>query len=133
MYAGVKVQGRILILDRSVLAGNLYRLLFSSLGAALVVRRKFEDFQALFSRRERVDLAILNSNAFGKKSDEILDAIESNAAMGKVRKIFILKEGETEDSIRHRVAGLERAEVVSRPFHPDEFLAQAHRVMGGDG
>jgi len=128
----VKAQGRIFILDRSVLAGNLYRLLLAPLGYTLVVRRRFEDFRALFTRREKVDLAILNSNAFGKKSDEIIGAVESDAAMGRCRKLFLLKEGESEGPLKGRVQKLKGARVIDRPFHPDEFMQEVAGIVGGD-
>lgn len=131
MFAAVKSQSRILIVDRSILAGNLYRILFSKLGAALLVRRRFEDAKPAFSRRERIDLAIFNSNAFGKKFDEIFDALGSDGALGRARKIFLLKEGDAEKDWRKKLGGLEGALIVDRPFHPDEFAKAVEGMLGG--
>jgi hypothetical protein len=131
MFPAVKSRGRILIVDRSVLAGNLYKLLFSKLGAQLLVRRKFDDAKPAFSRREKIDLAIFNSNAFGKKFDEIFDALKSDGALGRARKIFVLKEGDSEDEWRKKLQGIEGALIVDRPFHPDEFAEAVEGMLGG--
>lgn len=133
MFARVKPQRRIAILDRSVLAGNLYRLLFSSLEATPLVRRKFEDMKGAFARRERVDLAIFNSNAFGKKFDEIIEMVGNDGSIAKTRKIFILKEGDSEKEWEERIKGIEGAKVITRPFHPDDFLALVRNMVEGNG
>jgi DNA-binding response OmpR family regulator len=131
MFPAVKSRGRILIVDRSVLAGNLYRLLFSKLGATLLIRRKFDDARPAFLRREKIDLAIFNSNAFGKKFDEIFETLKSDGALGRAKKIFVLKEGDSEDGWREKLQGIEGALIVSRPFHPDEFAAAVEGMLGG--
>lgn len=131
MFPAVKTRGRILIVDRSVLAGNLYKLLFSELGASLLVRRKFDDAKPAFTRGEKIDLAILNSNSFGKKFDEIFDALKADSALGRARKIFVLKEGDSEGDWRKKLEGIEGALIISRPFHPDEFAAAVEGMLGG--
>lgn len=133
MFIRMKVERRILVLDRSVLAGNLYRLLFASMGVSVIVKRRFEDLCPIFSRRERVDLAIFNSNALGKKVDEICEVLTSEASLRRLEKIFLLKEGKDEGMWREKLNALPAARVFEKPFHPDEFSAEVRRIMEGGG
>lgn len=121
-----------MIVDRSVLAGNLYRLLFSKLGASLLIRQKFEDAKPAFSSREKIDLAILNSNSFGKKFDEIYEALKSGGAFAHAKKIFLLKEGDAEGDWRKKLKAMEGALVMDRPFHPEEFASTVEGIIGGE-
>lgn len=122
---------RILVLDRSVLAGNLYRLLFSSMGVSIIVRRRFEDVSPILSRRERVDLALFNSNIMGKKFDEILEAFSQDPLLCRLKKVFLLKEGAAERTWWQKLEALPGAWVFERPFHPDAFSAEVRRVLEG--
>ena len=121
---------RIVIADRSELAANLYRLLLSPLGVNLIVRKKFEDAAPNFSGRERIDLGIINSNVFGKRFEEIFQGIEEVLPLARVKKIFICKDGDSEKEIRKRLKELKNSTVVTRPFHPDEFLKLVKRTIG---
>lgn len=129
MVADMDAQPRIVIADRSELAGNVYRLLFAPLGAVLVVRKRFEEAKPHFFRREGVKLAIFNSNIFGKKFADIVRHIIDDEPLRKVGKVFICKENPAEVEWRERLARLPGATVVARPFHPDEFLAQVRKLL----
>ncbi len=116
----MKQKPRIVVTDRSALAGNLYKLLFAELGAIITVRRSFEDTRDLFLRREKVDLAIFNSNVFGKKYDEILSAFKTDSNIIRVKKIFLCREAEK--AWRKELSRLGDSQTILRPFYPDDFL-----------
>lgn len=121
-YERMDRQYRIIIADRSELAANLYRLLLAPLGAALIVRKKFEEARPHFFRHERVDLGIFNSNIFGKGFDEIYERIESAEPLIRIPKIFICRATPSENTMRKTLSKLENSTIVIRPFHPDDFF-----------
>ncbi len=125
----MKQKPRIVVTDRSALAGNLYRLLFTELGATVTARRCFEDTQTLFLRREKIDLAIFNSNVFGKNFNEILSSFKTESSISSVKKIFLCREAESERTWRNELAQLSDSQTILRPFHPDEFLALVKKIL----
>lgn len=122
---------RIIIADRSELAANMYRLLLGSLGAPLVVRRRFEEARPHFFRREGAALGIFNSNVFGKKFPEIVRRLMEDEPLRRGPKIFLCQESPAEEPWRKRLAALTNAHVVVRPFHPDELAGLVARLAGG--
>lgn len=121
---------RIVIADRSELAGNLYRILLKSTGASLIVRRRFEEARPHFFRREAVHLAIFNSNIFGRKFPEIFKRLVEDEALKKVRKIFICRETASEAEWRDKLEKIQNSQVIIRPFHPDEFALIVKKYTG---
>ena len=121
-------QIKLVIADHSTLAANIYRLLFFPLSADLVIRKKFEETRPFFFRREKIDIAIFNSNIFGKKFEEIINQFEEVDPLKKMKKIFICKpskDGQLEKRIKH----LENSTIVKRPFHPDELYEVVGRLL----
>jgi len=114
------------------LAANLYNLLLSSAGAVLIVKRRFEEARPHFFRREVVNLAIFNSNIFGKKVEEITERIAKDGALRDVAKLFICKAGDAEKGWPERLGALSNSKVISRPFHPDEFKDVITKMMEGN-
>lgn len=121
---------RIVIADRSELAGNLYRLLLSPIGAALVVRQRFEEARPHFFRRGKVDLGIFNSNIFGKKFEEIAKKFVEDESLRMTAKIFICRESAAEEGWRRNLDRLPNATVVIRPFYPQELASLVSRLLG---
>lgn len=121
---------RIIIADRSGLAANMYRLLLGPMGAALVVRRRFEEARPHFFRREGEALGIFNSNVFGKKFPEIVKRLVADEPLRLAQKVFLCQGSPAEGPWRERLAALPNANVVIRPFHPDEFAELVRRILG---
>jgi len=117
------------IVDRSLLAANLYKLLLAPLGAVIAVRRRFEEARPDIARRGAVQLLIINCNAVGKKYSEVAAELEREASLADVPKVFFCEEGEAESIMRKRLAQIPKAEVISRPFHPDEFAALVNKLL----
>lgn len=120
---------RVVIADRSELAANLYGLLLAPLGVELVVRKRFEEVRPFFFRRDGVKLGIFNSNIFGKKFDEIVHRIMEDEPIRNVKKIFICKENPAEEPCSDRLGHIPHANIVRKPFHPDEFLKLVERLL----
>jgi len=126
---------RIVVADHSELAGNLYRLLLSPFGATLVVKRRFEEARPHFFRREGIDLGIFNSNIFGKKFEEIMAEFADLNELRSVHKIVLCRSTKSEDIWRDRLSAMPNTTVITRPFHPDEFVETVSDLLtngGGD-
>jgi hypothetical protein len=120
---------KIVVADRSELAGNLYRLLFAPFGAIVVVRRRFEDVFPLFHRKERIDIAIFNSNIFGNKFEETLSAFRADSCLNKAKKVFLCGDIGSEAPWHEKLSSINNSCIILRPFHPDELAAAVRRML----
>lgn len=111
---------RIIIVDRSALAVNMFRLLLAPLGVKIVAAKRCDEARALL-QRETCTLMILNSNTFGKRFNEYLTWWCDDPAIAPLPKIFLCREGKGEASWREVLAGVPQAKVMTRPFDPQEF------------
>lgn len=121
---------RVVIVDRSVLAVNMYRLLLRPLGASFLIAKRYEEARPWFFRKDKIDLAIFNSNTFGKKFDEYLKRFESDEPLAGIPKIFLCRD--IEKTWAKRLGRLSNARVVEKPFHPDDFLKTVKGVVKKD-
>jgi hypothetical protein len=117
---------RAIVVDRSLLAVNMYRLLLSPVVTTFLVAKRYEEARPWFFRRDKIDLAIFNSNTFGKKFDEYLDRFSKDEPLARIPKIFLCRE--KEDEWVKKLKALPRTQVVMRPFYPDDFLALVKRM-----
>ena len=111
---------RAVIVDRSILAINMYRLLLSPMITTFLVFKRYEQARPFFFRRDKPNLAIVNSNTFGKKFDKYYDHFSKDEPLKDIPKIFLCRE--MEEEWRARLEKLSGSTVVTRPFHPDVFL-----------
>lgn len=121
---------RIVIVDRSILAVNMYRLLLRPMGASFLVAKRYEEARPWFFRKDRIDLAIFNSNTFGKKFDEYFKRFESDGPVAGIPKIFLCRDSEKTWS--KQLGRLTNAKVMEKPFHPDDFLKVVKGVIKKD-
>ena len=120
---------RAVIVDRSLLAVNMYRLLLSPVVTTFLVAKRYEEARPWFFRREKIDIAILNSNTFGKKFDEYYDHFSKDEPLQKMPKVFLCRE--KEGNWQANLKKLPNSTVVARPFHPDAFLELITRIIEG--
>lgn len=108
----------ILVVDRSLLACNMYQLLFSAVNRYRV--RFADEFESLFkkSRRLRPDLLIVNSNALSK---ELTLAFPSPAILIASKDRIDLREG---------LHGKKNVVLIEKPFYPFDLLSIANRLVG---
>lgn len=117
---------RAVIVDRSLLAVNMYRLLLSPVVTTFLIAKRYEEARPWFFRRDRIDLAIFNSNTFGKKFDDYFGRFAKDEPLSKVQKIFLCRE--KEDEWVKKLKSLPRSQVVFRPFSPDDLLSLVKKV-----
>ena len=129
----MQARPRIVVADRSALASNLYQILFAPLEARIVVRRRLDDALWLLLGRERTELAILSTNTMGKAIEEAAARIEADASLSRAQKLFLASGEEAQGPAGARLAALPHSTVLSRPFHPEEFLAHVRKQLTGRG
>lgn len=117
---------RAVIVDRSLLAVNMYKLLLRPVVTTFLVAKRYEEARPWFFRRDKIDVAVFNSNTFGKKFEEYFGHFVKDEPLSKIPKIFLCRE--KEDVWSKKLKGLPKSFVVMRPFHPDDFLALLTRV-----
>jgi len=120
---------RAVIVDRSLLAVNMYRLLLSPVITTFMVAKRYEEARPWFFRRDKIDIAIINSNTFGKKFNEYYNHFSGDEPLEKIPKLFLCRD--KEDDWQLRLKKLPSATVVVRPFHPDAFLELVTRIIEG--
>ena len=118
---------RAVVIDRSLLAVNMYRLLLKPLVTTFLVAKRYEEARPWFFRREKIAMAIVNSNTFGKKFEEYYRRFLQDEPLKEIPKIFLCRD--KENDWQKKLMGLPNATIVMRPFHPDELLEIARRVM----
>ena len=117
---------RAVIVDKSLLAVNMYKLLLQPVVTTFLVAKRYEEARPWFFRGDKIDIAIFNSNTFGKKFDEYFERFKKDEPLAKVPKIFLCREKD-EDWLK-KLKGLPKTALVMRPFHPDRFLALVRNI-----
>lgn len=119
---------RILILDRSLLAINMYRLLFEQLGFSFLVARDYKEAGFWIDRHVKVNLVIFNSNVFKKNLfDDTYNYLKNESYFKNLPKIFLCRE---DGSIwQERLKNLVKSHSLLKPFHPDELLNLVKRLV----
>ncbi len=107
----------VIITDSSVLARNMYQLLFSSQNRFRV--RFVEEYETLFKRspRLRPDLMIVNSNSLA----------ENQPLRFPCPAILVISRNRFD--IKENTVGLDRVLVIEKPFYPYDLLAMAHKLI----
>ena len=104
----------ILVIDRSMLAKNMYQLLFSAQNRFRV--RFSEEYQSLFkkSRRMRPDLLIINSNS-----------LERGTALEFPSPTILIVSKERFD-LKEQVADQNGVVLIEKPFYPYDLISVAN-------
>jgi hypothetical protein len=127
----MSAMGRIVVVDRSGLAGNIYRLLLEPIGASLVICRRLEDVPPALRRGGAADLAIMNTNALGASAEAAALRIGSEPALARARKVLLVKEGAAGRRWRRAAEAIPGAIAVERPFDPERFRELVRGLAGG--
>lgn len=106
------------IIDSSLLAQNMYQLLFTPQGRFRVLFAG--EYESLFkrSRRFRPDLLVVNSNSL-ERGRELNFPCPAIVIVSKDR--VDLKEG---------LVGMKNVTVIEKPFYPYELISVANRLIG---
>lgn len=107
----------ILVIDSSMLARNMYELLFSAQNRFRV--RFGDEYASLFkkSRRMRPDLLVLNSHVLPK----------GTPISFPTPAILITSRGRTD--IKEQTAGVKNVVLIEKPFYPYDLISVANRLI----
>ncbi len=107
----------VLVVDRSLLAKNMYQLLFSAQSRFRVLFA--EEYETLFkrSRRFRPDLLVVNSNS-----------LEQGAELRFPCPAILIVSKDRVD-LREHVFSQKDVVVIEKPFYPYDLISVANRLI----
>lgn len=122
----------IIVVDRSRLATNFYSILLSNKGCTLIELKDLPSLAQRIKRREKIDLIIVSSNVFKKGSEKNDFAVFKNdKSVSDIKKVFLCKDNPSDEVWKIILKELPNSTIISRPFHPPEFLQELDRITGG--
>lgn len=110
---------RIAIVDRSVLAHNVYQLLLKPLGYSLFSFNNFKSLRNSLTSKSGLKVLLINSNVFGKNFESCFDWLKKEGAVKDLEKIFLCEADEKK--MAGELKNLPRSRVVLKPFHPRQL------------
>lgn len=120
---------RTIIVDRSFLAVNMYKLLLRPFVTTFLVAKRYEEARPWFFRREKIDIAFFNTNTFGRKFDDYYAHFVADEPLQKIPKVFLCCERDRD--LQSKLKKLPNSTVVMRPFHPDAFMKLVKDLLEG--
>ena len=121
---------RIIAVDKSMLAANMYRLFFASLECTVARAHVLDDLLAEIRGLRGADLIIVNSNVLGGKAERFIGMMQADERIARTPKIVLLSEAEIDKGLGAELAAISQCECVTNPFHPDEFMTRIRKIMG---
>ncbi|MDP2600444.1 MAG: hypothetical protein Q8P84_06930 [Deltaproteobacteria bacterium] len=115
----MKSPRRIAIVDRSVLAHNVYQLLLKPLGYSLLPFNDIKSLKSVLTPRSGLKVLLINSNVFGKNFESGLEWLKKEGVLKNLEKLFLCQAGEKK--IAGELRKLPRSRVVLKPFHPRQL------------
>ena len=112
------IQARhILLIDRSLLSLNLFRLLLAPFEEIhFLAREKLDDNLTAFLEQQPLHMLIINSNVFVNHFEENLHHLRDHPQLASLPKIFLCREKAKEQIQYEMLSNLENAKIVFRPF-----------------
>lgn len=119
----------VITVDRSLLAANMYRLIFAPLGFGVSTLQSLDELVRTARRLKEVSLIVISTNAVGDRLDLLMRTIEEDPRLTRAPKLFLVGERARSRGLDAGYAAIPGGETIARPFHPDEFVAQVKRVL----
>lgn len=115
----MKDHQRIAIVDRSVLAQNIYATLLRPVGFSLFPFKTLRELKEKLLRQWGVQLFLINTNTFGHHLERHLDWLQTHQTWGALPKIFLC--GPSEKKVLQNLKKIPNSHIVLRPFYPLEL------------
>jgi CheY-like chemotaxis protein len=130
MLTGIVMKSpRVIAVDRSVLAANMYQLLLRPFGVNVVNASSLADLREALRRFRGADLIVISSNVMADRLERAADIFKKNELISKAAKIFLLRENEANEGWDRRLSDIPRTELMTKPFHPDHFILRVKRIL----
>lgn len=119
---------RILAVERSPLARNVYSMILSKDGKIEIETMDDQDID-IRGKLYGVDLLIVSQSSIGERKKEFLGIFKEEIKKSGVPCIILAHEGKMADWREFEGAG--RVKILERPFFPDKFRETARDLLGG--
>lgn len=111
----------LLIVNRSILAANIIRLLLVPWQGRVRVAKSLEEAGVLLHGTAVPDALIVDTNCFRTKFLRALDLLCDDPAVRRIPKLFMCRALPSEAKWEKTLKGLPGAHVLIRPFLPEDF------------
>lgn len=128
LFEAMKSPKRIAIVDRSLLAQNLYGILLKPLGFSLFPFKSLHELKENFNGSFRLNALLINSNVFGKNFDLQLDWLQNDPRTKPLVKFFVCKK--EEKKLGTRLKKISR-NWIYRPFDPAQLGLEIQAGLQG--
>ncbi|MDO8494016.1 MAG: hypothetical protein Q7S68_01595 [Deltaproteobacteria bacterium] len=117
---------RIIVVDRSRLAHNIFDSLFKPLGFTLLHFNTLQSLKENFSSSVDCHLLLGDSNVFGNHLENHLAWLESEKNMATLPKLFLCESGEKK--IHSALRKIAKTEIIEKPFYPEDLLKRVKEL-----
>jgi len=121
---------RIIAADKSMLAANMYRLLFAPLECTVARALALDDLLVQIKNLRGADLIVINSNVLGGKAERLVAMMQVDERLAHTPKVVLVSEAEIEKGLGSALGAISQSECVVKPFHPDEFMTRSREILG---
>jgi hypothetical protein len=118
-----------LVVDRSFLAANMYRLLMEPIDMIVYNSQSLEDVPGSVRLIKNIDLVVMSSNVFSDRLEQAVELISANERLMLVTKMFLLRESEIQKGWDQHLVAIPNSFIMGKPFHPDEFALRVKRLL----
>lgn len=119
----------VIAVDKSMLAANMYRLLFEPIGVSVINAQSLNDLKEALARSRSVDLVVINSNVLAGVLERAVEMMKGDERLAGVPKIFLCRDVELDRGWDGELSVLPKTEAVARPFHPDQFVTHVKKLL----
>lgn len=120
---------RILVLDRSPLARNIYSMILSGLDQINIVPIEPDVSSEKFQNDVvKSDLVMMRDSTIGERQKEFLDCIKNASKEKDVPCILFVNEDQVSEWKDY--AEINNVTIMERPFFPDELLQSVAKEWG---
>lgn len=118
---------RIAIVDRSLLAHNVYQILLQPLGYSLFPFKNLKEFKEKVNWRWRLGLFLISSNAFGGSFKSYCEWFQKEKNCQPIPKVFLCEA--EEKNVSAQLKKMSKSRILFKPFYPEELTQMVRGVF----
>ena len=126
---GMSHNSYISIFDKSLLATNMFKVLFKPQHYYLSTAKNFEEIPHHLFLSKKIDLIVVNTNVFGRAFQRFYDFFTDEEAVKDVPKLFLCRDEEADSEWNGKLAGLSQSVIMMKPFSPTQFMETVEEIL----